>query len=125
MIVNRPEHREYGKEEPISLKWKDGLQKPVKWAYGPKVIYADRLRLVLKERTHRLPTGLSSFIMAIGMMMGLNAIRAYDLDMSLLFEDSSSARRFLGKHQYLRISFALGFLHLCDQKFCSSHYNKK
>ena len=63
----------------------------------------------------------------IGMMMGLNAlfIRAYDLDMSLLFEDSSSARRFLGKHQYLRISFALGFLHLCDQKFCSSHYNKK
>ena len=82
--------------------------KPVKWACGPKVIYADRLGLVLKERTHRFPTGLSSVIMAIGMMKGLNAFtHAYGLDMSVLFEDSSSARRFL---------VALGFLHLCDQK---------
>ena len=61
--------------------------KPVKWAYGPKVIYADRLGLVLKERTHRLPTGLSSVIMAIGMMMGLNALtHAYGLDMSVLLK---------------------------------------
>ena len=82
MIVNRPEHREYRKEEPISLKWQDSLQKPVKWAYGPKMIYADQPGLVLKERTYRLPTGLSSVIMTIGMMMGLNAlfVHAYDLD---------------------------------------------
>ena len=110
MIVNRPEHREYRKEEPISLKWQDSLQKPVKWAYGPKMIYADRPGLVLKERTYRLPTGLSSVIMTIGMMMGLNAlfVHAYDLDFRYecvvwrLFECS----QILGKHQWFNI---LGF----------------
>ena len=46
------------------------------------MIYADQLGLVLKERTYGLPTGLSSVIMTIGMMMGLNAlfVHAYDLD---------------------------------------------